>query len=359
MASVAVTWEPKSQAERDLVAKHLADNAVWLVDDPGAALACKTAFMFWPRTELRAADLSWSEWPALEQVHLATAGANHIGWRDLPANIEVSVTPGASGPAMAEWITGAVVSWTRGQWLHSRRIREGRFELGAPTRSLHELTIGFVGYGGIAQHAVDALWALAAAIPRPPGAEPGTEGAFADQPAQGPRFMAVTRTGQSDDPRLAWTGTMEQLADMAGACDVLIVALPLTTATKGVVDAAVLARMSLRETLLVNVARGPVVDETSLFAWLDADINRHFAALDVWWRYPRLPEEDYPFHEPFQRLPNVLMTPHASPNTAGFRLRMIDAGAQALAAAGRSGQRANVVDRDAYEGIAFDADPRG
>ena len=69
--------------------------------------------------------------------------------------------------------------------------------------------------------------------------------------------------------------------------------------------------------LVVNVGRGPVICETSLFSALKNDVIRG-AAIDVWYDYKAPPDEDnrrYPFHPPFHNLKNVIMSPHraASP----------------------------------------------
>ncbi len=91
----------------------------------------------------------------------------------------------------------------------------------------------------------------------------------------------------------------------------VVVSCPLNEQTKGLFGAAEFAMMR-RDATLINVARGPVVDERALY---EAIRNRVIAsaAIDVWYRYPGAAGEiclpsDYPFHE----LDNVLMTPHVS-----------------------------------------------
>lgn len=91
----------------------------------------------------------------------------------------------------------------------------------------------------------------------------------------------------------------------------LIICLPFTPATDGLIGAAELDLLPANA-LLVNTGRGAIVDEAALFYALRT--RRLFAAgLDVWWRYPadengraHTPPSDYPFHE----LDNVVMTPH-------------------------------------------------
>ena len=76
---------------------------------------------------------------------------------------------------------------------------------------------------------------------------------------------------------------------------------------------------------LINVARGPLVDEAALFEALE---SRRIAgaAIDVWYCYPRDPDvPTLPAALPFHRLDNVIMTPHSSGNTtATFARRAED-----------------------------------
>lgn len=97
---------------------------------------------------------------------------------------------------------------------------------------------------------------------------------------------------------------MATLDDLMARSDVVVLACPLTPQTRGLVGAPQLARMR-RGSWLVNVARGPVVDEAAL---LDALARGHLAgaALDVFDVQP------LPADHPFLRMPQVLVTPHAA-----------------------------------------------
>jgi phosphoglycerate dehydrogenase-like enzyme len=86
--------------------------------------------------------------------------------------------------------------------------------------------------------------------------------------------------------------------------DYLVIATPLTGATKGMLDAAALARMR-PGAYLVNIARGEIIDTTALIAALEQG-RLAGAALDV------LPEEPLPPEHPLWRTPNAWITPHIS-----------------------------------------------
>lgn len=96
--------------------------------------------------------------------------------------------------------------------------------------------------------------------------------------------------------------------------DILVLCAPLTDATRGLVDAPALARMR-DGAILVNVARGPLVDEPALAAAL-ASGHLGGAALDVFSTQP------LPADHPFLTLPNVILTPHMAGITEESMLRM-------------------------------------
>ncbi len=128
----------------------------------------------------------------------------------------------------------------------------------------------------------------------------------------------------------------EELDRLLPAAEVLIIAVPLSKETEGMIGPKQFALMP-GGAILVNVARAQIVDEQSLFEALKSG-KLHSAGLDVWYRYPQekagdvpgyfvvpesaanTPPSDYPFGE----LPNVVMSPHRGGATAGteeYRMR--------------------------------------
>jgi phosphoglycerate dehydrogenase-like enzyme len=105
--------------------------------------------------------------------------------------------------------------------------------------------------------------------------------------------------------------TVDSLPRLLPETDALIVALPLTRRTEGLVGEVEL-KLLPRHAVLVNVARGPIVNERALFNSLQSQALKA-AGLDVWYNYPKDVESramtapsDYPFHE----LDNVVLSPH-------------------------------------------------
>ncbi|HXC46606.1 MAG TPA: NAD(P)-dependent oxidoreductase, partial [Solirubrobacteraceae bacterium] len=106
--------------------------------------------------------------------------------------------------------------------------------------------------------------------------------------------------------------TVDELASLIGLADVAVVLLPLTAETKGLLDREMLGRM--REgALLVNAARGPIVDSDALAELLQA--GRIRAALDV------TEPEPLPAEHPLWDVPGLLITPHFAGDTRGAERR--------------------------------------
>jgi phosphoglycerate dehydrogenase-like enzyme len=104
------------------------------------------------------------------------------------------------------------------------------------------------------------------------------------------------------------------------AADFVLIACPLSEATRGMIGTAELARMK-PGAVLINVARGAIVDEAALFEALRAR-RLGGAVLDTWYRYPSAAEPAArPAHLPFHELDNVVITPHCSGWTEGLMPR--------------------------------------
>lgn len=116
-------------------------------------------------------------------------------------------------------------------------------------------------------------------------------------------------------------GRLDRFLD---AVDILFVGVPLTAETTGMIGAAELERLGPKG-LLVNIARGPVVDEQALYAAL-AQRMIAGAAIDVWYQYRPEPDSEghkHPSACPFHELDNVVLSPHRAASPV-FDLRRWD-----------------------------------
>lgn len=122
--------------------------------------------------------------------------------------------------------------------------------------------------------------------------------------------IAVNRSGSGGEDDIA-VHAVDALPGLWPQASLVVVCLPATDATRGMIDADAIAAMS-PGTVLSNVGRGSLIDEDALF---DALASGHLGAagLDVWYQYPR--EEDArrntpPANRPFGELHNVVLSPH-------------------------------------------------
>ena len=130
-----------------------------------------------------------------------------------------------------------------------------------------------------------------------------------------PYCVAVRRTVPEElPPHAAWVGTMDALPRLLSEADVLVLCCPLTPQTRGMIDAGRLKLMK-PGSLIVNVARGPVIDDEALIAALREE-RIGGAALDVFATQPLVPDH------PYFGFDNVLITPHMAGITEESMMRM-------------------------------------
>ncbi|CAH0154156.1 Glycerate dehydrogenase [Arthrobacter sp. Bi83] len=233
----------------------------------------------------------------LRLVHVAGAGYDGIDADALPAGVVCANTFHHEG-SIAEHIAAVLVALRRNLLGQDAALRSGLWassvyspDIRQP-ETLRGAVVTFLGFG----HIGSAAWNLLRAF--------GAEG------------IAITRSGSvnAQEDSLRWAGNTDRLNEALSESDILVVSIPLTAETTSLIGAAELDELG-PDGQLVNVARGPVVDETALY---DALKDRRIAgaAVDVWYQYPDTDGRGEPSAMPFSRLDNIIMTPHASGVTA-------------------------------------------
>jgi phosphoglycerate dehydrogenase-like enzyme len=236
----------------------------------------------------------------LRLVQVPGAGTDRIDSAALPAGASLANAYGHEA-GIAEYVLGAMLALNRGFGRLDASLRQGRWEAAwshdaPPPPTAPELagkTLGILGYGRIG------------------GAVARRARAFDME------IHAIRREPRGTSAEgLTVLGGPEALDDLLRAADYLAITLALTPETRGLLGARELGLMK-RSAVIVNVARGEVLDEDALYQAL-ADGTIAGAALDVWYRYPTAPGPTLPGRRPFHELSNVLMTPHVSGWTDGM-----------------------------------------
>jgi phosphoglycerate dehydrogenase-like enzyme len=236
----------------------------------------------------------------LKLVQVPGAGLDRIDRSALPRGTRLANAYGHE-TGIAEYVLGAMLSLTRELARLDAALRLGRWEsqwaVGAvappPWPELAGKTLGVLGYGRIGQAVARRARAFDMEV------------------------LAIRRGGARRAPDgIARVGGPETLGDVLARSDCVVIALPLTAETHGLIGAEQLRAMK-RGAILVNVARAHIVDEDALHRAL-AERRIGGAALDVWYRYPTAPGPMRPASRPFHDVPNVLMTPHVAGWTDGM-----------------------------------------
>jgi phosphoglycerate dehydrogenase-like enzyme len=243
-----------------------------------------------PRELLQAALAPPSE---LRWIHTGAAGVASLLHPELQAgDVVLTNSAGIHAEPMADSALGMILHFFRGFDHAAAAQRRGAWDAApfeAPDSGVRELAgavLGVVGYGGIGRAVARRARAL-------------------DM-----RVLALRRgTGGSEPDAMVLHGP-GGLNRLLEESDVVVLTVPSTPATRGLLSAPALARMR-PGSVLINIARGDVVDEAALAEALRSGRLRG-AGLDVFATEPLPPDS------PLWRLPNVLITPHVSATSGRF-----------------------------------------
>ena len=254
----------------------------------------------------------------LKWVQLASAGYSQIFGLPLVARgIRACNGLGNFDVPMAEWNVMMLILWQRSlremldHQRHAIWDRSARFQ-----SELRGSVVGFFGYGGMARetarlirHMGLEVWALT------------RDGSVKSRD----NTYRVEGTGDPDGLIPHRTFRMADKAEFLAGLDYLILAMPITPATTGIVTEADLKQLK-PSAVLLNPARAKLIDEAVLVRCLQKNWIRG-ASLDVHYAYPLPPEH------PLWHMPNVILTPHISGSgqSPHFQERIFDIFSQNLA----------------------------
>ena len=248
---------------------------VWTGDEPLPASKDEVEVIVLPfgaRPDLIRAVASL---PRLRLIQLRSAGAESVA-PYVGKSVTLCNARGAHDPATSEWVVGVIFAQSRALPDFARSQRAGTWQrkMSRMVAGQHVLIVGYGSIGAAVERRLQGWEVTIERIAR--RARPATDGA--------PEVRG-----------------MDELADALPGADVVVLLVPVTDETRGLVDADFLAKMK-DGALLVNAARGSIVDPDALLAALDS--GRITAALDV------TSPEPLPDGHPLWSAPGVLITPH-------------------------------------------------
>lgn len=214
-----------------------------------------------------------------------SAGVDHFDLSSIPDGAVICSNVGAYAEPIAETVFAFVLAFAKDLPSLQTELQGGGFPRWDKRGIfLKGKTMGVIGAGGIGR----ATARLAKAF--------------------GMKVFGIASRPRSIE-NFDFVGSLNDLDYLMRESDVVVISIPLTLRTKGLINRQRLNQMK-QNAILVNVARGPVIVEKDLYDHLRKNPDFR-AGIDVWWKYPKKGEKFEPDY-PFAALKNVLMTPHSS-----------------------------------------------
>lgn len=294
---VAVSFDPVEGGREAILGqlRGVADVAFLAdLDEPARASAVARARVLFAshfyRGEIR--EEEWEAFGALEFIQTLYAGVEKTPFHLLPREAVLASNAGTFAEPLAEQVLTLALACAKRLFPKYAGMRAGRFDRSPTNRFLGNGTCLVVGFGGIGKAVARRMRAL------------------------GMKVWGINRSGRSDEPADR-VGTMADLDGMLPEADVVVLCLPLTQESRGMIGRDRLERMKT-DAILVNVGRGALVVEEDLYRHLLTHPDFFYGA-DVWWDEP---DGDEPFSHrlPFLQRPNVVATPHNADRVPGMDL---------------------------------------
>jgi phosphoglycerate dehydrogenase-like enzyme len=288
------------------------------------------------RRALESADalLAWSPWREVQPeeieamgrapfMQLISAGADQVRFSDVPDEMTIASNVGAWAEPMAEHVVAMILAVAKRLAISTAELTRGEFhQLTRRTMPIAGSVCGILGFGGIGKATGRRMSAL------------------------GAKVHAVNTTGRTDET-VEFVGTLEDLDAVLADSDSLVIALPLTKQTRGLIGSRELALMK-PTAILVNVARGAIVEEEALYQHLRTHPD-FGAGIDAWWDEPR-GDAKFATRFPFFELPNLIGSPHNSALVPGIEHHAVRQAAENVARYLRGEPVTGVVRREDYQG---------
>ncbi|PYT31989.1 MAG: hydroxyacid dehydrogenase [Acidobacteria bacterium] len=233
----------------------------------------------------------WRMAPRVRWVHSCSAGLDGVLFPELAASpVPLTNARGVFSEILGEFAIGAVLFFAKDFRRLVRSQMAGVWDE-FDTVEIHGQSVGIVGYGDIGRAVAWRAHAL------------------------GMKVLALRRRPElaRDDPYVTEAFGADRKHELLARSDYVVAAMPLTPKTRGMIGQPEFEAMK-SNAVLINIGRGPVVDEAALVRALESKRMRG-AALDVF------DNEPLPAGHPFYKLDNVLLSPHAADHTPDWKER--------------------------------------
>lgn len=287
MKKIGISFGPKGVEEKANRILGADAEIVWLSEESDKVKAIGGCDLVLGQL-LMDKEFSEEEWKALEKVpavHTVSAGVDQVPMSRIGDKTDLYANVGGWAPTMAEHVLAMALACSRRLVQQTKHLADKDYRgLNYGLKTLKGKVALIVGYGGIGRETAKTLSAFG---------------------------MEIQGVGRSvpKDPVLSKAWDIKDLSPALKEADLVIIALPLSSTTKGLFDSSVLAAMK-DDAILVNIARAAIVDEKALYDRLKSCPD-FFAALDVWWDEPK-EGVGFKTQTPILDLPNVVGTAHNS-----------------------------------------------
>src|SRR6201987_3859844 len=224
-------------------------------------------------------------------LQFTAAGVDWVPTRDLPQELPVAANKGGGAEPMSEHVVALALAAAKRLFIEHANLKRGEFNQRSANRMLRGGVCGILGFGNVGVATARLMRAF------------------------GMKIYAINRRGATREPT-DWIATTDLLDEMLRVADVLVISAALTTATERLIGTRELGLMR-ENAILINVARGEVIDEGALYAHLISH-PRFFAGIDALCVEP-VRHGHFAMGHPFLDLPNVIGSPHNSAGGGAWR----------------------------------------
>lgn len=274
-------------SQKEIIGKELSGlcsiSYIDEVEDRKSSIGNADIILAWNPTR----EFSDDEYPLMKKarlMQLLSAGADHLPFHLFPENLDIAGNVGAYARPMSEHVMAMVLALAKDLRGGHNKLKEGNFDQFSLNRSIYGANCAILGFGGIGKATANLLRAF------------------------GAKIFAVNTSGRTDE-EVDFIGTTKDLEYVLKNADIIVISMPLSKSTRGLIGEKELSWMK-PDAILVNVARGEIINEKAFYEFLKSHPNFK-AGIDAWWVEP-FRHGRFEMNYPFLDLPNVIGTPHNS-----------------------------------------------